>query len=146
MSGYTGDSNPSKLGGGVPGKVEAGFGNTLVGSDVAMNRKKLRKAFRTNKIKANGALTNKRSLAGPFRTAYNLGDPLGRKNFSCSNGYGKDCAKTVMGYTPQQVPIQGSNSKFVADSSLFTQFKHLKAVNLNYNDLTGGGDQHNSSQ
>ena len=27
MSGYTGDSNPSKLGGGLPGKFEAGFGN-----------------------------------------------------------------------------------------------------------------------
>ena len=150
MSGYTGDSNPSKLGGGAPGKVEAGYGNTLVGSEVAMNRRKLRKAFRTNKVKSNGTITNQRSLAGPFRTAYNLGDPLGRRNFKCSNGYGQDCTKAVVvngvTYTPQQVPIEGGNSKFVADSSLFTQFKHLKAINLNYNDFTGGGDQHNASQ
>ena len=48
MSGYKGDSNPSSLGGGVPGKFEAGFGNTMVGSNVAMNRKKLRKALNDN--------------------------------------------------------------------------------------------------
>ena len=140
MSGYTGDSNPSKLGGGTPGKVQAGYGNALVGSEVAMNRRKLRKVFRTNKIKASGVVTNKRSLSGPFRTAYNLGDPLGRNNFKCSNGYGNDCGKVVKGYTSQQVPLQGSNSKFVADSSLFTEFKHLKAINLNYNDLKNGGN------
>ena len=56
MSGYKGDSNPSSLGGGVPGKFEAGFGNTMVGSNVAMNRKKFRKAFKTNKINDSGTI------------------------------------------------------------------------------------------
>ena len=147
MSGYTGDSNPSKLGGGVPGKFEAAFGNTMVGSEVAMNRRKLRKAFRTNKIKVNGSITNKRSVSGPFRTAFNLGDPLGRQNFSCGgcNQSNKDCNKVVGGYNATQVPLENGNSKFVADSSLYTKFKHLSAVNLTYNDKTGGGDESNAS-
>ena len=128
MSGYKGDSNPSSLGGGVPGKFEAGFGNTMVGSDVAMNRKKLRKAFKTNKINDSGTI--KKSSAGPFRTAFNLGDPLGRRNVR---------------KTTSSVPLQSGNAKFVSDSSLYTEFKHLRSVNLNYNDKTGGGDESNAS-
>ena len=128
MSGYKGDSNPSSLGGGVPGKFEAGFGNTMVGSNVAMNRKKLRKAFKTNKINDNGTI--KKSTAGPFRTAFNLGDPLGRRNVR---------------KTTSNVPLQNGNARFVSDSSLYTEFKHLRAVNLTYNDKTGGGDESNAS-
>ena len=43
------------------------------------------------------------------------------------------------------VKLKSGNVKYVADSSLFTQFKHLEAVNLNYNDKSGGGDEHNGS-
>ena len=128
MSGYKGDSNPSSLGGGVPGKFEAGFGNTMVGSNVAMNRKKLRKKFKINKINDSGTI--KKSSAGPFRTAFNLGDPLGRRNVR---------------KTTSNVPLQSGNAKFVSDSSLYTEFKQLRAVNLNYNDKTGGGDESNAS-
>lgn len=128
MSGYKGDSNPSSLGGGVPGKFEAGFGNTMVGSNVAMNRKKLRKAFKTNNINDGG--TTKKSAAGPFRTAFNLGDPLGRRNVR---------------KTTSNIPLQNGNAKFVSDGSLYTEFKHLRAVNLTYNDKTGGGDESNAS-
>ena len=53
MSGYE-KGTVSSLGGGIPGKVEVGFQNTLVGSQNAMDRKKLRKAFKTNKIRKNG--------------------------------------------------------------------------------------------
>lgn len=152
------------LGGGVHGKKEVAFGNTLTGSEVAMKRRILRKAFKTNKIKVDGALTEKRSAAGPFRTAFNLGDPLARKNMRCggcnqvndtnsnvlsskmADGVSsQDCDLEVNGYTAHQVPLAGNNNKFVADSSLYTQFKHLGAVNLTYNDVTGGGDAHNAS-
>ena len=51
MSGYEKNTQVSSLGKGVPGKFEAGFGNTMVGGDVALKRKKLRKAFKTNKHK-----------------------------------------------------------------------------------------------
>lgn len=154
----------SSLGGGIQGKVEASYGNTLSGSEVAMKRKILRKAFKTNMVKKDGALTDRRSVAGPFRAAFHLGDPLGRKNFRCggcnqvndvnsnvlnsslADGVStQDCDKEVFGLTPKQVPLEGINSKFVADSSLYTKFKHLSAVNLTYNDSTAGGDEHHST-
>lgn len=163
MSGYNRDSNPSSLGGGVPGKFEVAFGNTMTGGQVALNRRKLRKAFKTNQVYVNG--NNKgRSSCGPFRSAYQLGDPLGRQYMSCGgcnqvndvnsktlrpkmidSVSNKDCDTEVRGLTPNAVPLASGNAKFVADSSLFTQFKHLKSVNLTYNDKTGGGDDHNGS-
>ena len=161
MSGYE-KGQVSSLGGGIPGKVEVGFQNTLVGSQNAMDRKKLRKAFKTNKITKNG--TNVKSMSGPFRTAFNLGDPLGRHNLRCGgcnqvndtnsrvlnhkmadSVSNRDCGVTVHGLTPLDVPLKSGNIKYVADSSLYTQFKHLKYVNLTYNDSTGGGDESNSS-
>ena len=101
--------------------------------------------IRTNKVKASG--TTRRSAAGPFRAAFNLGDPLGRQNFSCGgcNQSNQDCGKQVLGLTATEVPLQNGNSKFVSDSSLYTKFKHLSAVNLTYNDKTGGGDKNNAS-
>ena len=41
MSGYE-NIKVSSLGGGIPGKVEAGFGNTLVGGEVALKRNRMR--------------------------------------------------------------------------------------------------------
>lgn len=160
MSGYEKNTTKSKLGGGIPGKFEAGFGNTQTGGEVAMNRRKLRKAFQTNKV----GPEKLSSRCGPFRSAFQLGDPLGRKNASCGgcnqvNSVNsnvlrssmadsvskKDCGLTVLNLTPADVPIASGNGKFVADSSLYTQFKHLRSVNLTYNDETGGGDEHNGS-
>ena len=162
MSGYEKNTNVSSLGGGIPGKVEAGYGNTLIGGEVALNRKKLRKAFKTNKITDSTGKISAR--CGPFRMAYNLGDPLTRQNKSCggcnqvndtnSNVLNhkmsdsvsqNDCNELTRGVTPKEVPLKGGNTKYVADSSMFTQFKHLKSINLNYNDKSGGGDDHNGS-
>ena len=160
MSGYEKNTQVSSLGGGVPGKFEAGFGNTMTGAQVSLNRRKLRKAFKTNKVGTNKVS----SRCGPFRSAYQLGDPLGRKNASCGgcnqvNSVNsnvlrssmadsvskKDCDLEVLGMTTGDVPIASGNGKFVADSSLYTQFKHLRSMNLTYNDKTGGGDEHNGS-
>jgi len=160
MSGYE-KSQSSSLGGGTPGKFEFAFGNTMTGGEVALNRRKLRKAFKTNKIVKAG---NRPSTCGPFRSAYQLGDPLARKYKSCGgcnqvNGVNSnvlrssmsdsisntDCDLTVFGATPTDVPLASGNGKFVSDSSMFTQFKHLKSINLTYNDSTGGGDQNNGS-
>lgn len=163
MSGYE-KGSVSKLGGGIPGQFESGYGNTLVGGEVALNRRKLRKAFKSNIVKqANGGAGVKASC-GPFRSAYNLGDPLSRKNMSCGGPNqvndtnsrilnhkmadsvsNKDCGNTTHGVTPSQVSLKSGNVKYVSDSSLFTQFKHLEAINLNYNDKSGGGDDHNGS-
>ncbi len=162
MSGYEKNTQTSTLGGGVPGKFEVAFGNTMTGGQVALNRRKLRKAFKTNTVKVPSGTI--RSSCGPFRSAYQLGDPLGRKNMSCggcnqvndvnSNAMrpkmadgvsDSDCNTMVHGVTPKEVPLASGNSTFVSDSSLFTQFKHLKSINLTYNDKTGGGDQNNGS-
>jgi len=142
MSGF----DKTTLGGGVHGKVEAGYGNTLRGGEVALNRRKLRKAFKTNKVTLSNG-TQVSSKCGPFRSAFHLGDPLGRKNLRCGgcNQSNKDsvsnadCDTSVNGATPLEGPLGGGNSKHVSDSSLFTQFKHLKAINLTYNDKTAGG-------
>ena len=161
MSGYEKKVTVSSLGGGVPGMREVGFGNTLVGSEVAINRKKLRKAFKTNKVSGAGNIS---ASCGPFRNAYNLGDPLSRQYLSCGgcnqvndvnsnvlnhkmadSVSNRDCANTTHGVTPLDVSLKGGNIKFVSDGSLYTQYKHLEAVNLTYNDSTGGGDDHNSS-
>ena len=45
--------------------------------------------------------------------------------------------------TTSATPLE--NAKFVSDSSLCPEFKHLRAVNLTYNDKTGGGDESNAS-
>ena len=159
MSGYE-KGSVSSLGGGKPGQFESGYGNTLVGGEVALNRRKLRKAFKSNNVKQAGV----KASCGPFRSAYNLGDPLSRKNMSCGGPNqvndtnsrvlthkmadsvsSKDCGYEIHGVTPSEVSLKSGNVKYVADSSLFTQFKHLEAINLNYNDKSGGGDEHNGS-
>lgn len=159
MSGYE-QSSVSKLGGGKPGQFESGYGNTLVGGEVALNRRKLRKAFKSNNVKQAGV----KASCGPFRSAYNLGDPLSRKSMSCGGPNqvndtnsrilnhrmsdsvsNKDCGNSTHGVTPLEVSLKSGNIKYVSDSSLFTQFKHLEAINLNYNDKSGGGDEHNGS-
>jgi hypothetical protein len=159
MSGYE-KGSVSSLGGGKPGQFESGYCNTLVGGEVALNRRKLRKAFKSNNVKA----ANVKASCGPFRNAYNLGDPLSRTNMSCGGPNqvndtnsrilnhkkadsvsSKDCGHEVFGVTPSEVKLKSGNVKYVSDSSLFTQYKHLEAINLNYNDESGGGDQHNGS-
>ena len=91
---------------------------------------------------------------GPFRAVNNLGDFLGRVNYSCGGpnpqnankpGYGR-LIRTV----PQQCDATGittttCNPKFVSDSSDYVKFKKLRAMNRNYNDLTNSGDDHNGS-
>ena len=167
MSGYE-SGTTSALGGGIPGQRQGvGFMNTTFGSDVAMQRRILRKAFKTSKVSYsnNGVKTTiGPSVSGPFRTAFNQGDVLGRKYQSCGgcnqvNDVNSrilrssmvdsvsqtSCNVTTLGVTPVQVPLGSGNSKFVSDSSLYTKFKQLSAVNKNYNDLSFGGDDHNGS-
>ena len=160
MSGYE-KSAPSKLGFGVPGSFEVGYGNTLTGNEVALNRRKLRKAFKTNRVQKAGNIS---SACGPFRSAFQLGDPLARKDMRCGGSNqvndvnskvlrrsmgdpvsSDDCSKMVHGVTALEVPLASGNSKYVSDSSLYTQFKHLESVNKTYNDKSGGGDDHNGS-
>lgn len=167
MSGYE-QGKTSTLGGGIPGaRHGSGFANTLSGNDVAMQRKILRKAFKPSKVYYNNNGTKTlvgTSISGPFRASINQGDVLGRKYQSCGgcnqvndvnsrilrskmidSVSQKDCNTTTLGVTPLQVPLGSGNGKYVSDSSLFTKFKQLSAVNSNYNDKSFGGDDHNGS-
>ena len=152
----------SYLGGPIHGKrTEVGFQSTLVGSEVAMKRRLLRKAFRTNQVKTNDGRLVGKSTSGPFRTAFHLGDSLSRQNQSCGginqvNGtyvnrtklggsVGQNsCNVNTLGFTPLEVPLEGGNQKYVSESSTYTRFKHLEGVNLNYNDTTFGGGDNNT--
>jgi hypothetical protein len=156
----------SYLGGTVRGKrSEAGFQSTMVGSDVAMKRKILRKAFKSNQIKTNTGDSVGKSTIGPFRTAFHMGDVLSRKYQSCGGANqvnGTHVTRINLGgsvpndscnvethtvthsVTPQQVSLGSGNGKTVADSSLYTRFKNLESVNLNYNDSTFGGSDSNT--
>lgn len=167
MSGYE-QGTVSALGGGVPGaRNGTGFANTLCGNDVAMKRRLLRKAFKPRNVyySNSGVKTSiGPAISGPFRTAFNQGDVLGRKYQSCGgcnqvndvnsrilrskmidSVSQKSCNVTTLGVTPVEVPLGSGNSKYVCDSSLFTRFKHLNAVNETYNDKSFGGNDHNGS-
>jgi hypothetical protein len=153
----------SYLGGNVHGKrSQVGFQSTMVGSDVAMNRKILRKAFKSNNIKTNTGDSVGKSTIGPFRTSFHLGDVLSRKYQSCGgsnqvNGThvnriklggglnNQSCNIETNGVTPLQVPLGSGNGKLVSDSSLYTRFKNLESVNLTYNDSTFGGSDNNTT-
>jgi len=139
-----------------------GYGNTQVGGEIALKRKILRRTFRPDTKVVNNVKI--KSTAGPFRTSMNLGDFLSRQYQSCggcnqvndvnsrilrskmggtvSNG---SCNVATNGITPQQIPLKGGNTKYVADSSLYTQFKTLESINRNYNDTSFGGDTSNGS-
>lgn len=91
---------------------------------------------------------------GPFRAVNNLGDFLGRVNYSCGGPNPENASKPGYGRLIRSVPQQCDatgiapttcNPKFVSDSSDYVRFKKLKAVNRTYNDLTYSGDQHNAS-
>jgi hypothetical protein len=138
------------------------MGSTQCDSQTALKRKILRRTFRPDTKVVNGVTV--KSTAGPFRTSMNLGDFLSRQYQSCggcnqvndvnsrilrskmggtvSNG---SCNVAINGITPQQIPLKGGNTKYVSDSSLYTQFKSLESINRNYNDTSFGGNNSNGS-
>ena len=143
------------------------MGSTQCDSQTALKRKILRRTFRPDTKTLNKGTVNERTIkssAGPFRTSMNLGDFLSRQYQSCggcnqvndvnsrilrskmggtvSNG---SCNVAVNGITPQQIPLKGGNTKYVSDSSLYTQFKSLESINRNYNDTSFGGNNSNGS-
>jgi hypothetical protein len=110
----------------------------------------------------------KRAMVTPFRAVNNAGDLLCRDNYSCGGpcqsfqsrpnmrglhfrfgGTSKLCIPANYYNSLQllkNIPSATCNVKYVYDSSDYTRYLKQKAVNLNYNDLTFGGDQSNASQ
>jgi len=140
----------------------AGYQNTMVGGEIALKRKILRKSFPSSNKTIDSTVY--KSTSGPFRTSFNLGDFLSRKYQSCGGcnqvndvnsrilrskmgGHisNNSCNVETNGVTPLQIPLHSGNSKFVADSSLYTRFKNLDSTNKNYNDTSFGGNNSNGS-
>jgi hypothetical protein len=138
------------------------MGSTQCDSETALKRKILRKTFRPATKNINGV--DIKSMAGPFRTSMNLGDFLSRQYQSCGGCNqvndvnsrilrpkmggcvsNNSCNLSTGGITPQQIPLKGGNTKYVADSSLYTRFKDLESINSNYRDTKFGGANSNGS-
>ena len=110
----------------------------------------------------------KKSITTPFRAVNNAGDLLSRENFSCGGscqsfqsrpnmrglryrfGSTSVSCRPSAAYNSLQlnatVPSATCNVKYVYDSSDYVTYLKQRAVNKNYNDLTYGGDQSNTSQ
>ena len=110
----------------------------------------------------------KQSITTPFRAVNNAGDLLSRENYSCggtcqtpqsrpglhglSTHFGSisnSCTPSATYNSLQQIkdiPAAACNVKFVYDSSDYVTYLKQKAIVKNYNDLTYGGDDSNSSQ
>ena len=137
------------------------FGCSDNGSSVALKRRLLRKAFSSNNVYYNGTIVAKSSM-GPFRSAEHIGDPMNRLYQSCGgcnqvndvnsrlnlkeDGVSTaSCNIVTNGYTPAQIPLHNGNLRYVRDNSLFTRFKGLAAINMNYNDNSNGGNNSNGA-
>jgi hypothetical protein len=110
----------------------------------------------------------KQPITTPFRAVNNAGDLLSRLNYSCGGtcqtpqsrpglkglkghfGSVQDTCIPSATYSSLQllsnIPASACNVKYVYDSSDYVTYLKQKAVNKNYNDLSYGGDQSNTSQ
>jgi hypothetical protein len=110
----------------------------------------------------------KKTIITPFRAVNNAGDLLSRENYSCGGtcqtfqsrpglhglrghfGSISDSCTSSVTYNNLQriknIPAAACNVKFVYDSSDYVTYLKQKAVAKNYNDLTYGGDDSNTSQ
>lgn len=110
----------------------------------------------------------KQPITTPFRAVNNAGDLLSRLNYSCGGscqsfqsrpglkglrqrfGAIQDSCVPSAAYSSLQllnnIPAAACNVKYVYDSSDYVTYLKQKAVNKNYNDLSYGGDQSNSTQ
>ncbi len=129
---------PSNLGGGqYNGYVTKQTNHVKRDSENAMARRILRDSWNHSGNEANGH----NRIVTPFRSVMNLGDFLARPNYVCDEpaqyhrskpgyrnfGFVAHCDTTG-------VPAASCNTKFVADSSLYTRFRKESAINQNYND------------
>jgi len=107
-------------------------------------------------------------ITTPFRAVNNAGDLLSRNSYSCGGscqtfqsrpglrglrqhfGSISDTCIPSAAYNSLQlltnIPASACNVKYVYDSSDYVTYLKQKAVNKNYNVLTYGGDQSNTSQ
>ncbi len=155
MSGFTSDSFPSVLGGGIPGGQPkllgggSGGGRSSTsgmegGGQRELNRVYARRVFNF-KVYPNGNPAN----ITPFRRYLNAGDTAGTTNSAPSPLLGSpnqlsgnsmvSRIHAHQGGTTTGEALYSGNTKFVYDGSDYVRFKKLVANNKTYNDLSFGG-------
>jgi hypothetical protein len=136
----------ANLGGGpYNGYVSKQTNNVSRDSGNAMARRILRDSW--NHAGALGVDHGKNRIITPFRGVMNLGDFLGRQNYVCGgpaqynrNKPGYRNFGFVANCDQSGVPAASCNTKFVADSSLYTRFRKERSINQNYNDGSNSND------
>jgi hypothetical protein len=144
---------PQQLGGGIYNGISPKQTATnYKSSEQIMMRKVLRKSWNT--AYASGTYNGRNRVVTPFRAVNNLGDFLGRQNYSCGGsnqvnatkpGYKRIIGSIIQNCDGSGVPASIGNNRFVPDSSDYVTYKKQRAINQTYNDSKFGGDQSNAS-
>ena len=157
MSGFIGDSFPSRLGGGIPGAQPkggllgggAGGGRSGTsgmegGGQRGFNREMLRR------VMGNTQFPGSPSVITPFRRYFNAADTAGTRNSGPSPLLGRPTNQVGgnsmvsrlhanYGGVSTGESFYSGNQKFVYAGSDYVRFKKLSANNKTYNDLSFGG-------
>ena len=140
------------LGNGIKGISPKQTITNYKGSDQVMSRKLVVKSWNT--AYATGIVNGKSRITTPFRAVNNSGDFLGRVHYNCGGpnptnadkpGWKSRIRNMFNNCDNTGIPASSTNVKFVADSSEYSKYKKLRAINVNYNDSSFGGDQSNAS-
>lgn len=140
------------LGNGIKGISPKQTITNYKGSDQVMSRKLVVKSWNT--AYATGTVNGKSRITTPFRAVNNSGDFLGRVHYNCGGpnptnadkpGWKSRIRSMFNNCDNTGIPASSTNVKFVADSSEYSKYKKLRAINVNYNDSSFGGDQSHAS-
>ena len=140
------------LGNGIKGISPKQSITNYKGSDQVMSRKLVVKSWNT--AYATGTVNGKSRITTPFRAVNNSGDFLGRVHYNCGGpnptnadkpGWKSRIRSMFNNCDNTGIPASSTNVKFVADSSEYSKYKKLRAINVNYNDSSFGGDQNHAS-
>jgi hypothetical protein len=166
MSGFTTDTFPSVLGGGIPGGqpkgglLGGGSGGRFSGTGIEgggareLERVTLRRVLGFTLFP--GQTANSSLPITPFRRYFNAGDTAGTVNSATSaqlgrppNQVGSSSMVSRLRTSYNGINNQGEafftgNPKYVYDASNYVRFKKLQAVNRNYNDSSYGGSSASS--
>ena len=126
--------------------------NNYKSGEQALSRGVLRRSW--NQMQATGVVKNKNRVITPFRAVNNLGDFLARKDFVCGGsnqvnaskpGWKGHIGSIISNCDSSGIEGAACNPKFVSDSSDYMKYKKQRAMKVNYNDNSFGGDESNAS-
>jgi hypothetical protein len=126
--------------------------NNYKGGDESLSRRVLRSSW--NQQNAVGTINGQSRVITPFRAVNNLGDFLSRKNYVCGGpnqvnaskpGWKGRIGSIISNCDGSNIEGASCNPRFVPDSSDYITYKKQRAMNVNYNDYSFGGDQSNAS-